>query len=50
MRRLAAKVEREKLLVSALPELAAQILDHARNHGRMTMGDMLRVNGISRNT
>jgi len=50
MKRLAAKVEREKLMVAALPELAAQILDHARNHGRVTMGDMIRLTGVSRNT
>ncbi len=50
MKRLAAKVEREKLMVAALPELAVQILDHARNHGRVTIGDMIRLTGISRNT
>lgn len=50
MKRLAAKVEREKQMVVTLPELAIQILDHARNHGRVTMGDMMRLTGISRNT
>jgi len=49
-RRLAEKVEREKLVVSALPELAAQIIDQARNHGRVTIGDMIRATGASRNT
>lgn len=49
-RRLAAKVEREKLVIAALPELAVQIIDHARNHGRVTIGDMIRVTGTSRNT
>ena len=37
-RRLSEKVEREKLMVAALPELAAQIIDHARRHGRVTIG------------
>ncbi len=49
-RRLAAKVEREKLVLADLPELAVQILDHARQHGRVTIGDMIRVTGASRNT
>lgn len=49
-RRLADKVEREKLVLAALPELAVQIIDYARQHGRVTMGDMIRVTGASRNT
>jgi Fic family protein len=49
-RRLAAKVEREKIIIAALPELAVQIVDHARQHGRVTIGDMIRVTGASRNT
>jgi len=49
-RRLAAKVDREKLVIAALPELAVQIIDHTRQHGRVTIGDMIRVTGASRNT
>ncbi len=49
-RRLAAKVEREKLVMAALPELSVQIVDHARQHGRVTIGDMIRITGTSRNT
>jgi Fic family protein len=49
-RRLAAKVEREKIIIAALPELAVQIVDHARQHGRVTIGDMIRMTGASRNT
>ena len=49
-RRLAVKVEREKLVIAALPETAVQIIDHARQHGRVTIGDMIRVTGTSRNT
>jgi Fic family protein len=49
-RRLAAKVEREKLVLADLPELAVQVLDHARQHGRVTIGNMIRVTGASRNT
>ncbi len=49
-RRLAEKIEREKLMLAALPELAAQIIDEARSRGRVTMGDMIRLTGASRNT
>ncbi len=49
-RRLAAKMEREKLVMATLPELSVQIVDHARQHGRVTIGDMIRITGTSRNT
>jgi Fic family protein len=50
MRRLAAKVEREKLVIAPLPQLAVQIIDQALQHGRVTMGGMIRISGASRNT
>lgn len=49
-RNLAAKVEREKIVLAALPELSLQIVDHARQHGRVTIGEMVRLTGASRNT
>ena len=49
-RRLEKKVEREKLVMAALPELAVSIIDHAREHGRVTIGDAMRITGASRNT
>lgn len=49
-RRLADKVEREKLMMAALPELAAQIINEARTRGRISIGDMIRLTGVSRNT
>jgi len=49
-RRLAAKVEREKGAMTALPELAVQILDYVRDHGRVTSRDMVREYGASPNT
>ena len=49
-RRLAAKVERERVVIAALPELDLQILDYVHQHGRVTMADMVRVTGASRNT
>ncbi|MBB5031830.1 Fic family protein [Prosthecobacter vanneervenii] len=49
-RRLAIKVEREKIVMSSLPELAVAIIDHARQHGRVTMGGMIQMTAASRNT
>jgi len=49
-RRLAGKMEREKLLLSALPELALRVLDMARAHGRVTIGDAVAITGANRNT
>lgn len=48
--RLASKVEREKLVLAALPDLAVQIVDYARQHGRVSMGDVIKTTGASRNT
>ncbi len=48
--RLAAKIEREKIIVAQLPELSVRILDFAREHGRVSAGDMVRLAGASRNT
>jgi Fic family protein len=50
MQRLAKKVEREKLLLSSMPELSVQILDQAREHGRVSIGDVVKITGASRNT
>ena len=49
-RRLATRVEREKIVLSTLPELAVQIIDQARQHGRVTMGGIIKLTGVSRNT
>jgi len=50
MAQLRVKVERERLLNATLPALSAQILDHAHAHGRVTIGDMVTLTGVSRNT
>jgi Fic family protein len=50
MKRLAKKVERERVLLSAMPELSVQIIEHAREHGRVTIGEMVTLTGTSRNT
>ena len=50
MHRLAKKVEREKIVLSVMPELSLRIVEHAREHGRVTIGDMAALTGTSRNT
>jgi len=50
VRRLNTKVEREKLVLAPLPELSLQIVELARERGRVTMGDVIRLTGASRNT
>lgn len=49
-RRLSLKVEREKNMLAALPELALKILDYVQDHGRVTTRDMIREVGASPNT
>jgi Fic family protein len=49
-RHLSVKVEREKIVVAALPELAIKILDYARDQGRVTMRDIVLTTGASGNT
>ncbi len=50
MKRLEKKVEREHLVLAALPELSLRILEHAREHGRVTLKEMVILTGASRNT
>lgn len=50
MQRLAAKMERERLLQHALPDLSRRIVEHAREHGRVTIKEMTLLTGTSRNT
>ena len=50
MKRLAKKVERERIVLSAMPELSLTILEYAREHGRVTIGEIATLTGTSRNT
>ena len=50
VRRLEKKVEREKVVLAALPELSLHIVEFAREHGRVTMGDAMKLTRASRNT
>lgn len=50
VRRLEKKVEREKIVLASLPDLSLQIVEFAREHGRITMGDAIKLTSVSRNT
>jgi predicted HTH transcriptional regulator len=50
VRRLERKVEREKIVLAALPELSLKIVEFAREHGRVTIGEVIRLTGSNRNT
>jgi predicted HTH transcriptional regulator len=50
VRRLEKKVEREKIVLAAMPELSLQIVEFAREHGRVSIGDAIKLTGASRNT
>jgi Fic family protein len=48
--RLEKKIERERILLGDLPELSVQILELCRERGRVTVNEISKVTGISRNT
>ena len=48
--RLDAKIQREQILVAELPELSVQILELAKEHGRLTIGQVVQMTGANRNT
>ncbi len=50
VRRLEKKVEREKLVLATLPELSLQIVEFTREHGRITIGEAIKLTGANRNT
>jgi Fic family protein len=50
VRRLEKKVEREKIVLAALPELSLQIVEFSREHGRITMAEAIKLTGSNRNT
>lgn len=49
-RRLEQKIERERLMMAALPRLSLQILDLVKAHGRTTIGEIVRATGANRNS
>ena len=50
VKRLEKKIEREKLVLAAMPELTLQIVEFAREHGRVTIGEAIKLTATSRNT
>jgi Fic family protein len=48
--RLAQRIERERLILGDLPELSARIVELARERGRVTVAEIVKVTGASRNT
>jgi len=48
--RLEKKIERERVVLGRLPDLSVQILELARAHGRVTVGEASKATGVSRNT
>jgi Fic family protein len=48
--RLTKKVEREKIVLAAMPALQLQIVEFAREHGRVTIGETIKLTRASRNT
>jgi Fic family protein len=49
-RRLETKIERERLIIGTLPELSLQIVEAARERGRITIGEIVNLTGANRNT
>lgn len=49
-RRLERKIERERLVLGALPELSLQIIDNAKERGRVTIGEIVKLTNANRNT
>lgn len=50
VRRLERTTERERVLLAAMPELQLRIVEFAREHGRVTIGQAITLTGASRNT
>ncbi len=48
--RLEKKMDRERVMLAAMPELSVLILEAAREHGRVTVAEVVRLSGVSRNT
>lgn len=48
--RLEKKIERERIVIGTLPELSVTILEFAKEHGRITIGQIVELTGANRNT
>ncbi len=50
MKRLNRKIQKEKIMMESLPEISLKILDHLKQHGRVTIREMAKLTGLNRNT
>ena len=50
VKQLMKKLEYEKTVLSDLPSLSVKILECTRKQGRVTIGNMIQMTGVSRNT
>ena len=50
VRRLEKKIERENVVLADMPEFQLQIVEFTREHGRITMGEAIKLTKASRNT
>jgi len=48
--RLEQKIERERIMTGTLPALSLQILELAKEHGRIAIGEIVKITGANRNT
>ncbi len=49
-RNLERKIEHERIVMDMLSELSAQILTLAKEHGKITIGQVVKITGTNRNT
>ncbi|MBK7147170.1 MAG: hypothetical protein IPH76_18995 [Xanthomonadales bacterium] len=50
MQRLERKIEREQIVLAALPALSLQVVEFAREHGRITMAEAIQLTRSNRAT
>jgi len=50
VQRLSQKVEHEKIVLSILPKISIVILEFAKEHGRVSIGEIAGLTGKSQNT
>ena len=50
VRRLEKKVARERMVLATLPDLSLRIVEFVREHGRVTIGEAIKLTGANRNT
>jgi len=49
-KKLERKIEREKIVIDMLPKLSVQILEMAKEHGKITISQIVKITGANRNT